>query len=75
MARAHAEQVADTPPVRRRFTTHEYDRMGEAGILREDERIELLDGEIIEMSPIGTPRRRHPRLRVPTTPTLSNRGK
>ena len=38
---------------RRLFTVEEYNRMGTAGILDEDERVELLDGEIIRMSPIG----------------------
>ena len=40
-------------PTRRKLTVYEYQRMGEAGILHEDERVELLDGEIFEMPPIG----------------------
>lgn len=40
---------------RRRFTLEEYHRMGEVGIFREKERVELIEGEIVEMSPIGSP--------------------
>jgi Uma2 family endonuclease len=44
--------VVDAPP-RRKLTFDEYQQMGELGILHEDERIELLDGELYEMTPIG----------------------
>jgi Uma2 family endonuclease len=40
-------------PVRRRFTVEEFQRMGEAGIFAPDERVELIGGEIIQMTPIG----------------------
>ena len=40
---------------RRRFTVDEYLAMERAGILHEDDRIELIDGEIIIMPPIGDP--------------------
>ena len=39
---------------RRLFTVHEYYRMAEAGIFGEDDRVELLSGEIVEMTPIGS---------------------
>jgi Uma2 family endonuclease len=38
---------------RRLFTTKEFRDMAEAGVFREDDRLELIDGEIVEMSPIG----------------------
>ncbi len=37
----------------RRITADQYHRMGEAGIIEQDERVELLDGELIAMPPIG----------------------
>ena len=38
----------------RRFSVEEYHRMGEAGILGEDDRVELVDGSLVEMAPIGS---------------------
>lgn len=38
---------------RRRFTVSEYHQMAQAGILGEDDRVELIDGEVIEMTPKG----------------------
>ncbi len=35
------------------ITVDEYERMGEAGIFHPDVRLELLEGEIYQMSPIG----------------------
>jgi Uma2 family endonuclease len=37
----------------RRFTVDDYYAMARAGILHEDDRVELIDGEIVEMAPIG----------------------
>lgn len=41
---------------KRYFKVGEYNRMGEAGVFSEDDRVELVEGEIVEMTPIG---RRH----------------
>jgi len=37
-----------------KFSVEQFQKMGEAGILREDERIELIDGELVRMRPIGS---------------------
>ena len=39
---------------KRLFTVDEYHRMVDAGILSEEDRVELIEGEIVEMSPMGT---------------------
>ena len=36
------------------FSAAEFERMGEAGVFTKDARLELIEGEIIEMSPIGS---------------------
>ncbi len=41
--------------LRHRFTVAEYHRMGETGMLAPDARVELIEGEIIDMPPIGSP--------------------
>src|SRR5690349_23656657 len=45
----------DTLQAERRFTAAEFDQMAAAGILHEDEHVELLDGKIIVMNAMGTP--------------------
>ena len=39
------------------FTVADYHRLGELGIFGEDDRVELLDGQIVEMTPRGGPTR------------------
>jgi Uma2 family endonuclease len=48
--------IAKVELPRRRFTWEEYHRMGETGVLGPEDRVELIEGEIITMTPIG---RRH----------------
>lgn len=46
--------LSDIPPTRFKLTIEQYHRMGELGILRPDDRVELIDGELVRMAPIGS---------------------
>lgn len=48
-AEEHAVQLS-----RHRLTVKEFHAMGEVGILGEDDRVELIEGELIDMTPIGS---------------------
>jgi len=47
--------IALQVPQRHRITVGEYVQMGVTGVLGPEARVELIDGEIIDMPPIGTP--------------------
>jgi Uma2 family endonuclease len=51
MSALATEVVPLKPP--HKFSLDEYHLMGETGILGEDDRVELIEGEIIDMAPIG----------------------
>jgi Uma2 family endonuclease len=50
---SYAECVALSPTTRR-FTVKNYHRMGEADVFEPDDRVELVDGEVFELAPIGS---------------------
>ena len=56
---AHMAMTVDQDRVldvrRYRFDVDAFARMGAAGVFTEDERVELIDGEVREMTPIGPP--------------------
>jgi Uma2 family endonuclease len=46
--------MAMSAPLRtHNFTVDEYHRMAEAGVFHEDDRVELIDGQVVQMTPIG----------------------
>jgi Uma2 family endonuclease len=53
MDTGHTDVLSRHPVPRHRLTLDEYHRLGEAGILGEDDRVELLEGQLVDMSPIG----------------------
>ena len=53
MATADPQAAVAIP--RHRFTVEDFARLGEAGIFAADDRVELIDGEIRDMTPIGQP--------------------
>jgi len=42
-------------PARHRLSVEDYHKLGEVGILTEESRVELIEGELIDMAPIGGP--------------------
>ena len=53
MAVESAQQIAREPFERWRFTVDDFMLMGKVGIFKEEDRVELIDGEVIRMNPIG----------------------
>src|SRR4051812_45524720 len=57
----HEQSSKDEPmsevftPTRYKWTVEDYHKLGDAGILDEDSRVELIEGELIEMAPIHGP--------------------
>lgn len=52
-ATAAAPAAVEVP--RHRFTVDDFALLGEAGIFTEDDRVELIDGDVRDMTPIGPP--------------------
>lgn len=54
MATVPLTQHVEAPIERWRFTVDEYYRMFETGVLPEDARVELINGDVLKMPPIGS---------------------
>lgn len=48
------DHVADDSYPRHRISVDDYHRMSEVGLLAHDARVELIDGEVFDMAPIGS---------------------
>lgn len=48
-----ADVLSRHPVPHHRLSREDYHRLGHAGILGEDDRVELLEGQLVDMSPIG----------------------
>lgn len=48
------QPAAKTGPIRHLWTVDEFQRMGETGFLDPEARLELIEGELFEMAPIGS---------------------
>lgn len=58
MSMPYSESMSNTAaegPRRHRLSVADYDRMGAVGIFSPDARVELIDGEVLDMAPIGSP--------------------
>lgn len=53
MVTASVTEIGLAAPGRHRITVDEFYRLAEVGILRADDRVELIEGEVFDMSPIG----------------------
>jgi Uma2 family endonuclease len=53
MDTAGADILSRHPVPRHRLSVQDYHRLGEAGVLGHDDRVELLEGQLVDMSPIG----------------------
>jgi Uma2 family endonuclease len=53
MDTGHLDVLSRYPVPRHQLTVADYHRLGTAGILGEDDRVELLEGQLVDMSPIG----------------------
>jgi Uma2 family endonuclease len=53
------ETVIEPVIMRRRITVEEYEVMYEAGVFKPDERLELINGEILKVAPMNAPHMAH----------------